>query len=233
LTARGRLRIAEGRLEEGLADLLWCGQRLEALGVVWPGDWRVFAAPALAVLGQNEMAAKLAREQLEAARRFGAPGALGRALRAAAQAIGGGEALGLLQEAVSVLEHSAARLDLAHAFADLGAELSRRGRRTEGRDPLRRAIALADQCGAIVLAERATAELHAGPGRRARKELTGPGALTSAEWRVCREAAEGNSNRQVAQTLFVTEKTIERHLSSAYAKLGIRSRFQLAAAIAD
>jgi len=233
LTARGRLRIAEGRLEEGVADLLWCGQRLEALGVVWPSEWRAYAAPALAVLGQNEMAAKLAREQLTAARRFGAPGALGRSLRAAALAIGGGEALGLLQEAVSVLEHSAARLELARALADLGAELSRRGRRTEGRDVLRRAITLADQCGAIVLAERAMAELHTGPGRRARMELTGRGALTSAEWRVCRQAAEGYTNREVAQALFVTEKTIERHLSSAYAKLGIRSRFQLATAIGD
>jgi DNA-binding CsgD family transcriptional regulator len=233
LTARGRLRIAEGRVEEGVADLLWCGQRLKALGVVWPGEWRVFAAPALAVLGQNESAAKLAREQLAVARRFGAPGALGRSLRAAALAIGAGEALGLLQEAVSVLEHSAARLELAHALADLGAELSRRGRRTEGRYVLRRAITLADQCGAIVLAERAMAELHTGPGRRARMELTGRGALTAAEWRVCRQAAEGYTNREVAQALFVTEKTIERHLSSAYQKLGIRSRFQLAAAIAE
>jgi len=64
-------------------------------------------------------------------------------------------------------------------------------------------------------------------------ELTGRGALTSAEWRVCRQAAEGYLNRKVAQALFVTEKTIERHLSSAYAKLGIRSRFQLAAAFGE
>ena len=77
------------------------------------------------------------------------------------------------------------------------------------------------------------AELHAGPGRRARMELTGPSALTAAEWRVCRQAAQGQTNREVAQTLFVTEKTVERHLSSAYQKLGIRSRFQLAAAIGE
>ena len=92
-------------------------------------------------------------------------------------------------------------------------------------------MTLADECGAIALAERARTELQAGPGRRARLELTGPRALTGAEWRVCREAAEGHTNREIAQALFVTEKTIERHLSSAYHKLGIRSRFQLAAAI--
>ena len=231
LTGRGRLRIAQGRLEEGVADLLWCGQRLQALGVAWPSEWRARAAPALAALGQHAMAVKLAREQVAAARRFGAPGALGMSLRAAALAIGGDEALGLLQEAVAVLEHSAARLELAHALAGLGAELSRRGRRPEGRDVLRRAIKLAGQCGATALAETAMAGLHAGPGRRTRMELTGPAALTAAEWRVCRQAAEGHTNREIAQALFLTEKTIERHLSSTYQKLGIRSRFQLAAAI--
>ena len=147
--------------------------------------------------------------------------------------IGGDEGLALLHEAVAVLEHSSARLELAHALADLGAELSRAGRRTEGRDAQRRAIKLAGQCGAIALAESAMAGLHAGPGRRARAELTGPGALTAAEWRVCRQAAEGHTNRELAQALFVTEKTVERHLSSAYQKLGIRSRFQLAAAIGE
>jgi DNA-binding CsgD family transcriptional regulator len=231
LTARGRLRIAEGRLEEGVADLLWCGQRREARGLRWPSDWKAYAAPAVASMGDRQLATRLAREQLTAARRVGAPGALGMSLRTAAAAIGGDEALALLREAVSVLEHSSARLELAHALADLGAELSRSGRRTEGRDAQRRAITLAGQCGALALAESAMAGLHAGPGRRARLELTGPGALTAAEWRVCRQAAEGQTNREVAQALFVTEKTIERHLSSAYQKLGIHSRFQLAAVI--
>ena len=158
---------------------------------------------------------------------------LGMSLRAAAAAIGGDERLPLLEEAVSVLEPSAARLELAHALADLGAELTRVRRRREGREAQRRAMTLAGQCGAIPLAERARAELQSGPGRRARVELTGPHALTAAEWRVCRQAAEGRTNREVAEALFVTEKTIERHLSSAYHKLGIRSRFQLAQAIGE
>jgi DNA-binding CsgD family transcriptional regulator len=233
LTARGRLRIAEGQVEEGVADLLWCGQRVEALGMSWPSGWRAYAAPAMASLGDSQMAAKLAREQVAAARRVGAPGALGMSLRTAAAVIGGNDGLALLRESVSVLERSPARLELAHALADLGAELGRSGRRPEGREAARRAVTLAGQCGAIALAKAAMAELHAGPGRRARFELTGPGALTAAEWRVCRQAAEGQTNREVAQALFVTEKTIERHLSSAYQKLGIRSRFQLAAAIGE
>lgn len=233
LVARGRLRIAQGRPREGLEDLLWCGRRLEALNVLWPSVWRALAAQALASLGDEETARSLAREQLAIARQVGSPGALGMSLRAAAAAIGGDQRLPLLEEAVSVLEPSAARLELAHALADLGAELTRVRRRREGREAQRRAMTLAGQCGAIPLAERARAELQSGPGRRARVELTGPHALTAAEWRVCRQAAEGRTNREVAEALFVTEKTIERHLSSAYQKLGIRSRFQLAQAIAE
>ena len=232
LVARARLRIAEGDVREGVGDLIWCGERLEAYDARWPGDWRVFAAPALASLGDSQAAAALGREQLAIARRVGTPWGLGRSLRSAGQAIGGNEGLELLEEAVSLLERSSARLELAHALADLGAELNRGGQRREGRDAERRAIELADECGAIALAERARAELHSGPGRRPRAELTGPGALTAAEWRVCRQVAEGHTNREVAQALFVTEKTVERHLSSAYQKLGIRSRFQLPEAIA-
>ena len=94
LIARGRLRIAQGDVEAGVADLLWCGERLEALRVRWPSDWKAYAAPALAALGEKEAAARLAREQLAMARRVGAPGMLGRSLRAAAAAIGGDERLG-------------------------------------------------------------------------------------------------------------------------------------------
>ena len=231
LIARGRLRIAEGQVREGVADLMWCGQRFEAYGLRWPIDWKAYAGPALASLGESQTATRLAREQLDIARRVGVPGGLGLSLRTAGLAIGGDEGLALLEEAVSILERSPARLELGHALADLGAGLGRAGRRREGRDAQRRAIELADECGAIALAERARAELHAGPGRRPRAELTGPGALTAAEWRVCRQVAEGHTNREVAQALFVTEKTVERHLSSAYQKLGIRSRFQLPAAI--
>src|SRR5262249_26562163 len=198
LTARGRLRIACGQVREGVADLLWCGERREARGLQWPSDWKAFAAPALATLGDAEAAANLARDQLAIARRVGAPGALGFSLRSAALALGGEGRLPLLEEAVSVLEHSTARLEPAHGLADLGSELGRVARRPEGRDAQREALKLAGQCGALALAERARADLHAGPGRRARTELTGPGALTGAEWRVCRQAAEDRTNREIA-----------------------------------
>jgi len=233
LTARGRLRIAQGRLREGVADLLWCGERLGALGLVWPNDFNAYAGAALAALGEQDTAATLAREVLVVTRRVGAPGSLGKSLRLVAAAGDEDARLALLEEAVSVLERTPARLELAHALAELGTELSRLGRRRDGRDAQRRAIKLADECGAVALAERARIELQSGPGRRARTELTGRSALTAAEWRVCHEAVSGRTNREIAQALFVTEKTVERHLSNAYQKLGIRSRFQLAGAVSD
>jgi DNA-binding CsgD family transcriptional regulator len=234
LIACGRLRIAQGDVREGAAELISLGERLEKLGFIWPGDWRAYAAAALASLHENERARKLAHEQLALARRVGVPGGLGMSLRAAALAAGAGsQRLSLLEEAVSVLDTSGARLELAHALADLASELTRAGRRREARDAARRALKLARDCGALPLADRALAELHAGPGRRARVELTGRDALTAAEWRVCHQAADGRANREIAEALFVTEKTVERHLSSAYQKLGIRSRFQLTSAIAE
>jgi DNA-binding CsgD family transcriptional regulator len=231
MVARGRLRIARGEVQRGVADLMFCGERLAARAIRWPCDWSAHAVPALASLG-DERAEPLARRQLEVVRRVGAAGRLGQGLRAAAAAVEGDERLELLEEAVAVLRPSPARLELAHALHDLGAELGRRRRRREGREVLRLAVDLATSCGAHGLAERARAELAAGGGRRARMHVTGAEALTPAERRVCELASDGElTNRAIAQSLYVTEKTVELHLSNAYRKLGIRSRFQLAESI--
>ena len=228
LVSRGRLRIARGDVRDGLADLLRCGELLDSYGIVRSTDWRSDAARALAELGDGERAERLAREGMAAARAFGAPRALARSLRAAGRVIGGDEGLELLEEAVSVVEPSPARLEAAYALADLGAELVERRRRREGREALRLALEMAQKCGATALAERVRGDLGAGGGRPPRLELTGVEALTPAERKVCDLAAGELTNRQIAQTLFVTEKTVELHLTSAYRKLGIRSRFQLA-----
>jgi DNA-binding NarL/FixJ family response regulator len=129
------------------------------------------------------------------------------------------------------VEPSPARLEAAYSLADLGAELVEQRRRREGREALRLALELAQKCGATALAERVRGDLGAGGGRPPRLELSGVDALTPAERRVCELAAGELTNREIAQTLFVTEKTIELHLTSAYRKLGIRSRFQLASVI--
>ena len=229
LASRCRLRLAQGRVHEAHADFLAAEllhERLGASGLVHP-DWRAYGAVALARLGDHDEARAVTERQLDLARAFGAPRGLGTALIAAASVAGGEPALAHLEEAVAVLERSPARLVLAHALVELGALLGRSGRRRESREALRRAIPLADECGARILGQRARAELMAGGGRPPRVEREGAAALTPAERRVAELAARHLSNREIAQQLFVSEKTVEVHLSRTYRKLGIRSRWQL------
>jgi DNA-binding NarL/FixJ family response regulator len=126
-----------------------------------------------------------------------------------------------------VLAGSEARLEHARALVDLGAALRRANHRAEARERLRESVDLARRVGALGLARRANEEIAA-TGARPRKVLqTGVDALTASERRVAQLAAEGMSNKEIAQTLFVTIKTVEVHLSHAYRKLGINSRTQL------
>ncbi len=189
-------------------------------------SWRGAAALALARLGREDEAREVAAEQLAAARAFGAPGELGAALRVVAK-VDGARRLERLEEAVAVLERSQARLQLAAALADLGEALGVTGRRTDAREPLTRALELADACGARPLAQRAADALAALGDRPRRISEAGVDELTASERRVAQLAAAGRTNREIAQELFVTPKTVENHLRHAYAKLGIGGRREL------
>jgi DNA-binding CsgD family transcriptional regulator len=234
LHARGRLRLAGGDAHRAVEDLLEVGARQEVMGEPNPAflDWRSRAASALADLGRRGEALKLAEEELELAREFGAPRAIGIALRVSGVIEGGETGLARLREAVGVLADSPARLEQARALADLGVVL-RRGRRiVEAREPLRLASDLARRCGANGLAELARTELRIAGGRPRRSNVSGVDALTTNELRVAMMAAEGRSNGEIAKALFVSRKTIEKHLSAAYRKLGITTRNDLAGALA-
>jgi DNA-binding NarL/FixJ family response regulator len=138
----------------------------------------------------------------------------------------------LLAEAVETFGGTGARLQEARALLDLGAAERRAGRRTVARERLRAAAGLALAGGALAVAERANEELAA-LGSRPRKVLrSGLDALTPSERRVAELAAGELSNKEIAQALFVTVKTVELHLSSAYRKLALGSRRELAAALA-
>ena len=137
-----------------------------------------------------------------------------------------------LEAAVAAVEGSPARLELAKALAAHGRALRHARRPADAREPLRRALELADACGAEALAEDVRTELYAAGARPRTAALSGAGALTASERRVAALAAEGSSNRDIAQALFVTPKTVEVHLSNAYRKLGIRSRRELTGALA-
>jgi DNA-binding CsgD family transcriptional regulator len=234
IAARARLRVATGDNEAGLGDLLEVGERLEALGVRNPSyvPWRSQAA--LVLLGRDELAEaqRLVSEELEIARRWKAPRAVGAALRAAGLVEGGDAGLALLREAVAVLEASPARLERAYALTDLGAALRRGNQRAEAREHLRSGLELAERCGARPLGERAHTELVATGARPRRALRTGVDALTPSERRVAGMAAEGQTNREIAQALFVTPKTVETHLSHVYSKLDIKARSQLGSAMA-
>jgi DNA-binding CsgD family transcriptional regulator len=232
--ARGRLRIAQRRLAEGLEDFLAVGVVLTRAFVTCPGalPWRSEAALADLALGDREAAGRLADEELALARTFGAPRALGVAKRAAGVVAGGDRGESLLREAVDDLERGGARLERARALADLGALLRRRNRRTEARALLREALDTAHRSGAGPLAEYAGTELRATGARPRRVLLTGLESLTASERRVAEFASEGLTNREIAQALFITARTVEGHLTSVFRKLRLDSRDQLAAQLA-
>jgi DNA-binding CsgD family transcriptional regulator len=116
-------------------------------------------------------------------------------------------------------------------MADLGAALRRARQRADSREVLRVALDLTHRCDALGLTERTRTELLAAGGRR-RLVLSGLDSLTPSERRVAQLAADGLSNRDITQNLFITTRTVEGHLTHAYQKLAITAREQLPAALA-
>lgn len=234
LDARGRLRLAAGDAARGLADLLAVGELLEALGIRNPShaSWRSDAALALLRRGDREEAVRLVREEVELARRWGAPRPVGVALRAAGLVEGGADGLDLLRESVDVLAASQALLERAKSLTELGAALRRGNQRAEARSFLQEGLELAERCRAAPVAERAHAELLTTGARPRHLVRTGVDSLTPSERRVAQMAAAGQTNREIAQRLFVTPKTVEMHLSHVYRKLGLQARSQLPRALA-
>lgn len=231
LYALGRLRAARGQLREGLNTLLESGHAARVWNVPNPAlnhSWRSAAALLAARLGEQDRATELVTEDLRLARMFGARHALGTALRAAALIEGGTRGLEQLSEAVAVLDGSGINLELARTLTEHGAALRRAGYRRDARPSLRRGLDLAARCGGFAVAARAREELTAAGGRPRHEHISGVAALTASELRVARLAAQGMTNRQIAQTLFVSMKTVSTHLGHVYAKLEVTDRARLA-----
>ncbi|MGH2955199.1 MAG: LuxR C-terminal-related transcriptional regulator, partial [Solirubrobacterales bacterium] len=234
--SRARLLIAERRPDAALEELLACARWEEewgaAAGVV-PVPWRSLAALARAATGQSAEARELAERELELARRFGAPAPIGTALRTLGAVEGRGRVVELLEDAVAALADSGARLEHARALVDLGAALRRAGTRSAAVERLREGMDRAHRCGATALVDHARDELRLAGARPRRIAATGRDALTPAERRVADLAAEGMRNKEIAQALFVTLRTVEMHLSNAYRKLEISSRDELPEALTE
>jgi DNA-binding CsgD family transcriptional regulator len=232
---RGAALARIGDLETAVDDLLAAGEQLERIGIRNPAyelPWRAEAATALTTLGRPEQARVIIAPALEPARRWAAPGPLGRVLHAAAlTAPDPDERLTRLAEATETLRGSISPLDLARAMTDYGAALRRAGRRLDASEQLVEALDLADRCGADPLATRAREELAA-TGRRPRKaRISGPESLTPSELRIAERAATGRTNTQICQELFLSPKTVEMHLSRVYRKLDITGREHLTDAL--
>ncbi|MDQ3729690.1 MAG: AAA family ATPase [Actinomycetota bacterium] len=229
LGVRGRLELERGEPERALETLTACGELRDGAALTNPSvlSWRTGAAVAAHRLGRQGEALGLAREDLELARGFGAPRAMGQALRTLGLVSGGDEGLELLRKSLAVLEPSPSRLEHLRTLVELGSSLRRAGHRAEAREPLRKGLDLALRCGALALAERAETELAASGARPRRLLLTGVDALTPSERRIATMAAEGKTNPQIAQLLFLTRRTVEMHLTNAYRKLDIKSRAEL------
>jgi DNA-binding CsgD family transcriptional regulator len=231
--ARARLRLAQGRPAQALVDFQACaamfspevwGTEIRDVGYLHA---RAGAAQALLQLGERERARDVAEAELVDVKVFGAPRALGIALRVAGLAHGGSKGIDLLGDSVASLRNSPAVLERAHSLAELGAALRRNGCRSAAREPLSEALDLAARCGARPLVARARDELKATGARPRREWRTGLEALSPRELRVVQLAIAGRTNREIAYQLYVTLKTIEGHLARAYTKLGIERRHQL------
>ena len=232
--ARGRLRLEQGDAKAALADFLAVGDLLTHALVECPGylPWRSEASHAHLALGEQHAAVELAEAELALAKSFGAPRTVGFATRALALAVGGDRGAALLREAIDAFGQGGALLERGRALADLGAALRRRNQRVTARTLLREALDIAHRCGAKPLIAYADTELRATGARPRHIVLTGPDSLTASERRVAELAKLGMTNREIAQMLFVTARTVEGHLTGVFRKLQVASRTDLDAALA-
>jgi len=235
LLAHGELLLARGEPDAALERIELAGRLAEMVHARNPAaaPWRSLASRALIALGEGGRARALAAEEVELARAYDAPAPTAGALRALG-VVEEEEERGIarLRESVGLLSDSPFRLELARSLVELGSALRRAGRKREAREVLRQGLDRADRCEATPLADSAREELRVAGARPRRPAVSGVGALTPSERRVADLAADGLRNREIAQRLYVTRRTVEMHLTAAYGKLGISSREDLPTALA-
>ncbi|HJQ06209.1 MAG TPA: LuxR C-terminal-related transcriptional regulator, partial [Nocardioides sp.] len=226
------LRAEQGRWPEVIA----LGEVIASRGggATNPGIlWRPTVAVALARTGDRAAALDLLAEQRCADERWALARAHGLTLLAEGLVEQGASSLERIEHAVAVLRCADAPLELARALLAQGRALRHDRQRAVAREVLAGALDLADRCGALRLATQAEQEIASCGGVVRRRRTTGPAALTPSELRVAQLAADGLTNVQIAQALFVTRKTVESQLTAVYRKLGVSSRQDLRSALDD
>ncbi len=232
LLARGSLARAEGDADLALREVEEVGRRATRARYLNPAAmaWRSRCAGLLAARGERSRAMELVEDGLARARAFGAPRGIGIAMRTRGEIVGGSSGLADLRGAVDLLD-GVAHVEHARAVVSLGRALHD-AEGDDARETLYQGMDLAHRAGAHALVEEAMEALRATGARPRRPRVTGIDALTPQERRIAQLAAEGSGNREIAEALFLTRRTVEMHLSNAYRKLDIDSREQLPDALA-
>ncbi|MEV6006868.1 AAA family ATPase [Streptomyces sp. NPDC051976] len=217
----GELLLARGLHREAAAELAAVGRRLDPRGMRNPAwsPWQLHLALAEAP-DAPDRARATARDAVARARQFGAPSAVGQALRVAAEVTGGAEGLKLLEESVAQLEASPSAHQLACALVAHGAALRRAGQPAQAAEQLYRGLEGALQCGADGLAEQASRELGLAGLRPRRLHAAHSDTLTGRESEAARRAAHGDDHPRIAAALGTGERDVARLLSAVYRKLG-------------
>ncbi|MFD6284871.1 ATP-binding protein [Streptomyces sp. NPDC060205] len=220
-TVHGELLLARGLAKDAAAELAAAGRRLDPRGMRNPAwcPWQLHLARAESH-DAPERAVATAADAVRRARQYGAPSAVGQALRAAADVSSGLARVHLLEESVDHLERSPAAYELACALVALGAELRRSSRPGEAAEHLYRGLDAAVQCGADGLAEAARDELEAAGLRPHRLHSAETDTLTARECAVAELAVRGLSTATIAEQLRTEETTVVRLLSAVYRKVG-------------
>ncbi|MGW0520801.1 LuxR C-terminal-related transcriptional regulator [Crossiella sp. NPDC003009] len=225
---RAHLLRGSGEPSAALEVLLDCGEDLAAMGVRNPSasaGW-VDAVALLVELGRLPEAVELAERGADGVRRWPTPVGRGYALLTDGLCTGQAETL---REAASRLGEAGCALYEVQALTALGGALLRDGQDKQARRQFRAAADRAVRCGDLDGANEARAALVRAGGRMGEVSVLTGDVLTSGERRVAELAAAGQTNRQIADALFITVRTVESHLSNAYRKLGAQARADLAA----
>lgn len=231
LYARGQYYLAIGRPMAALGNFKTCGDLVTGWGIDQPVavPWRTGASEAYLQLGALEQARELIDGQLrllDASKKR----ARGLTLRLLAATEPPERRVEVLLDAVSSLEAARDQLELAKALTDLGSAYRAQQEVTPARRMLERAHHTARGCDAVPLVRRIEAELHELGKDRVPRPVPDPDGdrlLSHAELRVARLAADGHTNRKIAQRLAVSESTVEQHLTKVFRKLKIRRRGDL------
>ncbi|MFC8509657.1 ATP-binding protein [Streptomyces sp. NPDC057411] len=217
-TVHAELLLATGRTEEAAAELAAVGRRLDPRGMRNPAwcPWQLHLALAEAA-ETPERARETALEAVARARQYGAPSAIGQALRVTAEVSAEPDRIKLLEESVDWLERSPAAYELARSLVALGIALRRTGRTAEAAEHLYRGLETAQSCGADGLVDDARAELAAAGLRPRALHPTGTDALTVRERSAAELTVRGEDPGAV---LGLDQAAVTLLLSAVYRKLG-------------